>query len=330
MNFIKKLTMATALTAFTLGGAMAADLKPLTFSLNIAASGGHVGFVYAKKLGLYEAEGLDVTIVEGKGSATTAQVVATGQVDLAMADGPTVMQLRAKGAPLKVIAPVLQTNAYGIISLEETKVSTSKDIQGKHVGIDPGSAQAALFKGIIANEGLDASKISIVNISTPALVLSLLEKKVDIILAGADFQGVQVRDNAPSTEIMFSDVGIGSIGLSVFGREDKLSENAAEVTAFLKAGFAGWDAARKDPAAAAQALHEAFPAIPADQVLKQLEIDLKLLCNADSKTMGAVSEAAWNANHEILTTYLGVDGEKPATDYYSVDYLPSELPSCTN
>lgn len=325
----KSILCATTLLASTLAGsAFAQDLKPFSFSLNVSASGGQVGFIYAKSLGLYEAEGLDVTIQEGKGSATTAQIVATGQVDLAMADGPTIMQMRAKGAPLKVVAPVLQTNAYGVITLEETGIREAKDLEGKSVGVDPGTAQAALFRGIIENQQLDASKIQTVNLSIPALVGTLLEKKVDAILAGADFQGIQVQDNAPAHVIMFGDVGIPSLGLSVFGREDTLEKNADAVTAFLKAGFEGWKRAQENPEAAAAAVHEQFPSVKAEDVLKQLEVDLTLLCNADSESFGKISKAAWDANYDILTTYLDVPSDKPVEDFYTEAYLPADLPAC--
>ena len=308
--------------------ASAQVLTPFQFSLNVNASGSQAGFVYAKALGLYAKEGLDVTIVEGKGSATTAQLVASGQFDLAMADGPTVMQLRAKGAPLKVLAPVLQANAYGVISLASTGIANIHDLEGKRLGVDPGTAMAALLGGIVAHQKLDLSKISVVNLATPAQVASLLEKRVDAILSGTDFQGVQVADRAPSREILFNTVGVPTIGLAVFGREDKLARNGAAVTAFLKAGFAGWDATRKNPEAAAQAMHDAFPSVPAGDILKQLQIDLKLLCLPDSRTMGQVSPAVWAANYDVLTTYLGVPTTKPVTDYYSETLLPPGLPSC--
>jgi NitT/TauT family transport system substrate-binding protein len=328
MKLCAKLYIGTVLVLASTTAGSAKDLKPFTFSLNVSASGGQVGFVYAKALGLYEQAGLDVTIQEGKGSATTAQIVATGQVDLAMADGPTVMQLRSKGAPLKIIAPVLQTNAYAIISRAEAGIRTAKDMEGKRIGIDPGTAMAALFKGIVETQKIDASKVQVINLSLPAQVGALLEKKVDAIAAGADFQGVQARANAETYDLMFSDVGIPTIGLSVFGREDKLQKNAAEVKAFLKAGFEGWDRARKDPKAAAEAVHAAYPSISADEVLRQLSVDLRLLCVPGSKIMGQVSQEIWNANFQIMTNYLQVPADKPITDYYTEAYLPEGLPSC--
>src|SRR5438093_5459619 len=100
--------LAAILTAAVVGNplSLAAQApKPLTLTLNFLAGGPQAGFMYAKKLGLYREAGIDLTIEEGKGSATTAQLVATGQAQVGFADAPAAMQIRAKGGPVKIIAP---------------------------------------------------------------------------------------------------------------------------------------------------------------------------------------------------------------------------------
>jgi ABC-type nitrate/sulfonate/bicarbonate transport systems, periplasmic components len=72
--------------------------KPMRLTLNFLAGGPQAGFMLAKKLGYYKDVGIDLTIEEGKGSATTAQQVATGQTDVGFADAPAAMQIRSKGA----------------------------------------------------------------------------------------------------------------------------------------------------------------------------------------------------------------------------------------
>ena len=91
--------LAVLVTTAVLGGgappAWPQAPKPLTLTLNFLAGGPQAGFMYAKKLGLYKDAGIDLTIEEGKGSATTAQLVATGQAQVGFADAPAAMQLRS-------------------------------------------------------------------------------------------------------------------------------------------------------------------------------------------------------------------------------------------
>src|SRR5438477_11267004 len=85
-------------------GFAAAAGTPVTFQLNWMAGGPNAGFAAAVAEGYYRDAGLEVTLVQGNGSGNTAQLVANGRAQLAYADAVAVMQLIAKGAPMKVIA----------------------------------------------------------------------------------------------------------------------------------------------------------------------------------------------------------------------------------
>jgi NitT/TauT family transport system substrate-binding protein len=225
---IKKLVVAAiaAVLASLALPAAAQQAKPMRLTLNFLAGGPQAGFMLAKKLGYYKDVGIDLTIEEANGSATPAQQVATGQTDLCFADAPAAMQIRSKGAPLKIIAPILQTNGFAIISIEGSGIKSPKDLVGKKLAVQPGTAQTTLLDAILAENKLDKAKLDIVNIDPAALVGALLEKKVDAILAGADFQSVQMRDRGfKVNDIFYRDVGVPTVGLSIVARDDRLKES---------------------------------------------------------------------------------------------------------
>src|SRR6185295_9464499 len=139
--------------------AAAQSAKPMKLTLNFLAGGPQAGFMYAKKLGYYKDAGIDLTIEEGKGSATTAQQVATNQTDVAFADAPAAMQIRSKGAPVKIVAPILQTNGFAIISIEGSGINTPKDLLGKRLAVQPGTAQTTLLDAILAENKIDKTKL---------------------------------------------------------------------------------------------------------------------------------------------------------------------------
>ena len=308
----------------------AADPTPMRLTLNFLAGGPQAGFMYGKKLGLYEAAGIDLTIEEGKGSGTTAQLVATGQNDVGFADAPAAMQIRSKGGPVKILAPILQTNGFAIISLEETGIATPKDLVGKRVAVQPGTAQTTLLDAIFAANDIDQSEVDIINIDPAALVGALLENKVDAILAGADFQSVQIRDRGFAVkDIFYRDVGVPTVGLSIIAREDRLQDDPELYKRFVAASLEGWDEARKNPDAAAAAVVEQFPAADQAQILKQLEVDLQLVCAPGAEALGKVPDANWQRTYELLTTYLELPKEQPITDYYTTEFLPENPPACS-
>jgi NitT/TauT family transport system substrate-binding protein len=303
--------------------------KPMKLTLNFLAGGPQAGFMYAKKLGYYKDVGIDLTIEEGKGSATTAQLVATGQTDVAFADAPAAMQIRSKGAPVKILTPILQTNGFAIISIEGTGINTPKDLLGKKLAVQPGTAQTTLLDAILLENKIDKSKLDIVNIDPAALVGALLEKKVDAILAGADFQSVQIRDRGFKVkDIFYRDVGVPTVGLSIIARDDRLKADPDLYKRFVAASLKGWDEARKNPDAASAAVIEQFPAVTKDQILKQLKVDLELVCAPGATALGRVPDKNWQITFDLLTTYLQLPKDKPITDYYTTEFQPADAPKC--
>jgi NitT/TauT family transport system substrate-binding protein len=324
----KRFGLAVLLTLFAMS-AFAQSGTPLKLTLNFLAGGPQAGFMYAKKLGLYEKAGINLTIQEGRGSGTTAQMVATGQTDVGFADGPAVMQTRSKGAPVKIIAPILQTNAFAIISLQESNIKTAKDLVGKRLAVQPGTAQTTLLDAIFLANGIDKSKVDIVNIDPAAFVGALLEKKVDAILGGADFQSVQISDRGfKVNNIFYRDAGVPTVGLSIATRDDRVGKDKELLQKFVAVSLQGWDEARNNPQAAAAAVVEMFPSASKDQILKQLEVDLKFVCAPGALTLGRVPDANWNKTFDLMTQYLELPKDKPITDYYTNELLPVNAPKC--
>ena len=307
----------------------AAGVQPVKIILNFLAGGPQAGFMYGKKLGYFKDAGIDLTIEEGKGSATTAQQVAAGQAQFGFSDGPSVMAVRAKGGPITIVAPILQTNGFAIISLKETNITKVSDLVGKTLAVQPGTAQTALLDAVFLANNVDQAKVNIVNIDPSALVSALIQGKVDAILAGADFQSVQIRDQGHEVnEIFYRDAGVPTIGLSLITRDEIIQNNPQLVQAFVSATLKGWDAARQNPDAASAAVVEQFVAGDQAQILKQLKVDLQLLCANGAKSLGAPPEANWNLTYDLLTKYQGLPTTKPITDYYTAKFIPADAPSC--
>lgn len=325
---MKRLVLGAALLLALPWAGHAQEARKLTFVLNFLAGGPQAGFIYAQQLGLYRQAGIDLTIQEGKGSATTAQLVATGQTDLGFADAPAAMQLRSVGAPVKIIAPILQTNGFAIISLAESKIEKPADLVGKRLAVQPGTAQTTLLDAILSANNL-TGKVSIVNIDPAALVGALLQKKVDAILAGADFQGVQIVDRGfKINQLWYRDIGVPTVGLSVIARDDRIQKDADLFRKFIAVSLDGWARARANPDAAAEAVHAQYPSASTDQIAKQLRVDLALLCAPGATALGKVPEAVWTRTWELLTTYLNLSKSKPVTDYYTDALLPDDPPKC--
>src|SRR5277367_6496045 len=84
---------AVALTALP-----AAAQQKLDFILNWVPGGDHAPYYYAKKLGWYAKEGIDLNLEPGKGSVVAIQKVAAGANQIGLGDMANALTLRGKGA----------------------------------------------------------------------------------------------------------------------------------------------------------------------------------------------------------------------------------------
>jgi uracil phosphoribosyltransferase len=131
--------------AITLGvAALALSAASLSFAadkvslrLNWYLGGLHVPFYYGKEKGYYAAEGIDLTINEGRGSANTVQVVAAGSDTFGLADSSSVILTASKGADVKSVMSLLNTTGYSVVTLAEANNKKQKYLEGKKVAVTP-------------------------------------------------------------------------------------------------------------------------------------------------------------------------------------------------
>jgi NitT/TauT family transport system substrate-binding protein len=134
----------------------------VTFQLNWRAGGAKAG--------------LDVTLVQGNGSGNTAQLVANGRSQLAYADAVAVSQLIAKGAPMKVVSTVYQSNPNAVMALKKTGIKTVGDLKGKKVGVPSGSSQTTMLPLLLKSNNLKESDINMIAMPVASMVPALLQQ----------------------------------------------------------------------------------------------------------------------------------------------------------
>src|SRR5690348_3758681 len=98
-----RLSMAVAAAAL-LTGSFAHAAEKLTVETDWAPYGVHAPLFLAAQKGWFKKAGLDVTILDGKGSATTIQQVGVGQVDVGFAQLATMAAAVSHGLAVESVA----------------------------------------------------------------------------------------------------------------------------------------------------------------------------------------------------------------------------------
>jgi NitT/TauT family transport system substrate-binding protein len=304
---------------------------PITFQLNWVAGGANAGFAAAVAEGFYRDAGLDVTLVQGNGSGNTAQLVANGRSEIAYADAVAVSQLIAKGAPMKVLSTVYQSNPNEVSALKKTGIKSIKDLAGKKVGVPSGSSQTTMLPLLLKANNLTESEVNLINMPPTAMVPSLLQGQVDAILGSVDSYQIQLEAQGAQTDnFMFADHGVPTVSTSIFASDNYIKNNPEVIKKFIAASLKGWYFALDNPEKAVKDLKSVFPEMNEKLATAELASIKPLLCSGGAKYIGKAEDALWVKTQDLLSEVkLLPAGQDPKT-YYTNAYLPpaSEMRAC--
>lgn len=306
-------------------------LVPITFQLNWVAGGANAGFAVAAIDGIYEKYGLDVTIVEGQGSGTTAQMVAANQVDIAYADAVAVSQLIAQGAAMRIVSTFYQSNPNAVQSLTETGVTSIADLANRTIGVPQGSSQATMLPLLWEANGIEEADLTLVNMPATSMVAALLQGEVDAILGSVDSYAIQLaNEGAEFDQFTFFDNGVPTVSTSIFVSDRFLVDNEDVVARFIAASQEGWNSALDDQENAVAAVKAYFPDTVEETTRQELAAATPLFCAGIAKFVGKAEPEQWVLTQDLLSKVgLLPEGIDPNV-YYSNEYLPadSDLRDC--
>ena len=321
---ISRLIAAAAACALLVGALSARAEDKASLRLNWYLGGLHAPFYYGKDQGFYKAEGIDLTINEGRGSANTVQAVAAGSDTFGLADSSSVVLTASKGADVKSVMSLLNTTGFAVVSLADANIKTPKDLEGKKVAVSAGDPLGQLLQAVCKASKVDCGKVGMVQVDPAAKVVTVLERKADALLGGADDQYFLIKYKGANPAAMrYADWGANIVGMTILTSGDTLRKNPDLVKRFVRATVKSWEAAKKNPAAAVDAAMKAKPDLNRQSTLDQLVVDLDLLDSKNSKgRIGWGAQADWDQTLAILRTYRELSTDKPWTAFHTNEFVP--------
>lgn len=314
--------LAAALAA-TLAASSAFAADAVSLRLNWYLGGLHVPFYYGKERGFYAAEGIDLTINEGRGSANTVQVVAAGSDTFGLADSSSVILTASRGADVKSVMSLLNSTGFAVVSLAETGIKTPKDLEGKRLAVSPGDPLGQLFQALAAHNKLDMSKITMIQVDPAAKVVAVLEKRADGLLGGADDQYFLIKQRGiEPAALRFADNGANIVGMTIVTKTDTIKNKPDLIKRFVRATVKSWEEAKKNPGAAVDAALKVKPDLNRQSTLDQMLVDFELLDSKNSKgRVGWGAQADWDQTLDLLKKYRELKTDQAWTTFHTNEFM---------
>jgi NitT/TauT family transport system substrate-binding protein len=305
----------------------AGSLKPVSLTLDWIYQGPNAGFMLAKDKGFYRDAGLDVTFTPGKGSVSTAQLIASKATQFGFCDGFVLGNGVAKGMGLRSVGSIYRRNPAAAIVLADSGINVPKDLEGKSVAITVGSAQFQQWPAFLKGAGVDAAKIQVVNLDPGGVGAALISGRVPAIAGFAQgyVPSVEIRGKKAARIFWYADYGVTVVSNSIIVHNDLLKSDPDLVTAFVLPTIKGFLYGRKNPDEAVAAVKKYLPTVDPAITRRELELSWKswVTPNTSGKPLGWAAAADWADTVSVLKQYGGVSAPLEASSLYTNDYVPA-------
>src|ERR1700735_1936039 len=322
--------LATVLIGTMLMALPARAADKVVLMLNWYVYGEHAPFYYGKAKGLYAAEGIDLEIQEGRGSAATTQAVAAKTANFGYVDIPTMMRAAVKGAPVIATGVLLQTSPMSAMGFVDKNIRKPEDIKGKIVAIAPADSMTQIWPLFLKKTGVKESDFTTVAGDGQTKLNAVINGQADLLLGYVMDQSMKIKDATGKDviPIKFADYGINMVSSGIIANTDYVKANADLVKRFMAATTQAVADAEKDPKGASQSILDANPkGGKIDTLTQGFELTIPLYRTPETKAKRPfqVTDQNMADSVNLMVEYGGLDAkarENPKA-FYTNDYLPT-------
>ena len=166
-RLVRSLASLGAAAGLALAATCAAAQVPVKLVLNWKYEGPQAWFFVAQDKGYFKAEGLDVQIDQGEGSAASIPKVAAGAYQAGFGDLNALIDLASKrpaDAPVAVYM-IYNTPPFTLVVKQDSPIKAPKDLEGKTIGGPANDGALKLFPAFAKLAKVDAAKVTITNMA---------------------------------------------------------------------------------------------------------------------------------------------------------------------
>jgi putative hydroxymethylpyrimidine transport system substrate-binding protein len=298
--------LAAALTAVAGAGCGGGGAEPgapdgATLVLDFTPNAAHAGIYAARADGLYQREGLDVSIREPGESTDAPKLLEAGRADFAILDIHDLGIARERGLDLVGLMPIVNAPLASVIARGDGPVRRPRDLEGRTVGVTGLPSDEAVVDSEVSADGGDPARVHRVTIGFNA-VASLAAGKVDAATGFWNAEGVALRRRGVPIRVFrvdeygaprYPELVLAATRSTVEGR-------SGLVDAMVRATRRGYRRAVHRPGKALAALLAASPGLDRAEQAAQMRALLPDLRPTSFDPTVLRAWGRWDVNHGLL------------------------------
>jgi NitT/TauT family transport system substrate-binding protein len=280
------------------------EKTPFTFYLDWIACAQFAGLFWARDNGLYDAAGLQVTIVpwHEDGRSVHEKVMHTaaqGQLCAGCSEDNLIITQAGKGRSVLAFGAMLQETPLVIMSKPEQKIRCFDDLRGKRIGMHADGIRA--LELVLALEGISVGDLELHEVGFD--LEHLREDRFDALQGYAMTEPVQLAALGVEVELLsVKHPHLHPYAQVYFSERALTVANQSIMTAFLAASSAGWLAVCAEPRQAAQPLARVMGEPAQERMQREMLTRVIPLVTGGKpvERIGTIDREQWQRN---LATY---------------------------
>jgi NitT/TauT family transport system substrate-binding protein len=289
-------------------------------------------FFLAVDKGYLKEEGIELEMDQGKGSGAAVGELARGTYQVAFGDINTAIQLAASRPKESPVAVYMMYNEppFSIASRKTTGILRPKDLEGRSLAAPAGSATLKLLQLVAEKDGVDLSKVNIVNASANLLEQMMLRGQVDAVAGfvstiAMSSKALGMDPDKDLNWLMYSKYGVNLYGNALLVSRDLAQNNPAVVRGLVRAVNRAVGDTARDPDAAIDALMKREPLLKRDVEKETLQRTMKVEMNHPEGRdigFGDVSDERLRRSIEQVRKTFELSRSPEPQDVFNRQFLP--------
>jgi NitT/TauT family transport system substrate-binding protein len=306
----------------------AAEPTELVVGLGYIPSVQFAQFYLADQRGYYEEVGLDVEF-QNQIDPDLIRLVGQGAVDLALADGTSLVPAVSQGIPVRYVATVYARFPNIVFADASSGISTAADLEGRRIGI-PGRFGSGwiMLQAILGSAGLGPDDATVVEYPDFGQLAGVQQGAVDAATGFVNNEPVVLELEGGDPVLLRVDDIVPLPGNGLITGESTAAAKPNAVRAFIAATLRAMEEIIAEPEVGLEATFVAVPELASDRAkqLAILEATIQTWQSplTDAEGLGAIDPAAWAATIDYLGTLDGdlVPNPVAVDELISTEFLP--------
>ncbi len=293
------------------------SVKSVKMVLNWFPKSQHGGVYAAAEKGIFEENGLDVTLEPGGPQVSAIQIVSSGSAEFGLVHADQMVIAKNQGIDLVAVATAMQGSPQAFVFHEGAGIEEFEDLNGRDVYIQPGITYWEFLKSKYDLSGVNEMAYN-------GQYANFMNDKDAVSQSFLTSEPFMLENQGIANETMLiSDSGYDPYNVVLFVTKKYLEENEETVQKMVTSFVEGWNEYKDSSEEINEVIHELNPDLSLESLRFETETQAEFIYEGDATEhgVGYMSEERWTTLKDQLLDLGLLEKDFDANEIFTTKFI---------